>query len=144
MTHTFDLQRFIRAQDTIYATALQELRSGHKRSHWMWFIFPQVLGLGSSPTSRLYSIASADEARAYWNHPVLGSRLSECTQAVLALRDLSAEQIFSYPDHLKFRSSMTLFDRAVQDSDLFGAALRKYFGGEADPMTLRLLTEPLH
>jgi uncharacterized protein (DUF1810 family) len=138
---SFDLQRFIEAQARIYSTALQELRSGRKRSHWMWYIFPQIRGLGSSPMSLAYSIESKDEARAYWEHPLLGARLRECTQAVLDAQGRSAEEIFSSPDHLKFRSSMTLFDRSVQDSELFARALAKYFGGRPDPLTLSALGE---
>jgi uncharacterized protein (DUF1810 family) len=136
---TFDLQRFVSAQEATYSTALQELKSGRKRSHWMWFIFPQLRGLGSSSTAQAYAIASSDEARAYWQHHLLGLRLTECTQAVLDLQDRSAETIFAYPDHLKFRSCMTLFAASVPQSSLFPAALKKYFDGEPDAVTLRLL-----
>jgi uncharacterized protein (DUF1810 family) len=136
---TFDLQRFVSAQEATYSTALQELKSGRKRSHWMWFIFPQLRGLGSSSMAQAYAIASSDEARAYWQHHLLGSRLAECTQAVLDLQDRSAEAIFAYPDHLKFRSCMTLFATSVPESSLFTAALKKYFDGEPDAVTLRLL-----
>jgi len=136
---SFDLQRFVQAQETNYASALSELQAGRKRSHWMWYIFPQLRGLGSSPTSLHYSISSTAEARAYWSHSILGPRLAECTQAVLNLQNRSVEEIFGYPDDLKFRSCMTLFDASVQASDLFSRALQKYYGGERDPATVELL-----
>src|SRR6201985_1982472 len=105
----FDLQRFVTAQSPIFGTALAELRAGHKQSHWMWFIFPQLRGLGSSPMAERYGIGSREEAEAYISHPVLGPRLRECTEIVNAVQDASIEQILGYPDNLKFRSSMTLF-----------------------------------
>ena len=109
MDDRFDLERFVKAQIGIYDVALGELRAGRKRSHWMWFVFPQLAGLGSSPTAQTYAIGSLEEARAYLAHPVLGPRLIECVQAVNAVRERSAGDIFGYPDELKFRSSLTLF-----------------------------------
>jgi uncharacterized protein (DUF1810 family) len=134
-----DPGRFTQAQADIYARALSELRAGEKRSHWMWFIFPQVAGLGFSSTSRYYAIKDAAEARAYLAHPILGPRLLECTRAVLDLHDRSARQIFGPVDELKFRSSMTLF-AALEGSDpVFRQALDKYFAGQEDQRTLELL-----
>lgn len=138
--HAADLQRFIDAQRGVYRTALAELRAGRKRSHWMWYVFPQLSGLGRSVTARRYALASADEARAYLAHPLLGSRLRECTEAVLAVTGRSAGEIFGYPDDLKFRSSMTLFAQLTSEP-LFGEALRRYYRGEPDPQTLALLPE---
>jgi uncharacterized protein (DUF1810 family) len=135
----FDLARFVAAQEGVYEHALAELASGRKRSHWMWFVFPQLAGLGRSATARRYAIASLDEARAYLAHPVLGRRLCECTQAVNALTDRSLAQIFGSPDDLKFRSSMTLFERAAGEGTQFSIALDKYCGGCRDAATLRLL-----
>jgi uncharacterized protein (DUF1810 family) len=136
MTQTFDLQRFVDAQNDQYVEVLRELRAGHKTSHWMWYIFPQIRGLGSSFTAQKYAIASREEARAYLEHPLLGARLLECTQLVLAVQGRSAHAIFGSPDDLKFRSCMTLFARAADDSQLFEQALQKYFGGAPDPLTL--------
>jgi uncharacterized protein (DUF1810 family) len=132
------LERFVQAQASVYARALDELEAGRKRSHWMWFIFPQIAGLGHSAMSQMYAIQDLAEARAYLAHPLLGARLRECIQAVLDIDGKSAHTIFGSPDDLKFRSSMTLFDRAAPD-DIFQAALDKYFGGEADPLTLQKL-----
>jgi uncharacterized protein (DUF1810 family) len=135
----FDLNRFVEAQGGIYDTALAELRNGKKRSHWMWFVFPQIAGLGFSPTSRMYAIKSLEEARAYLNHPVLGPRLRECAEAVLAVEGSSASAIFGYPDDMKLKSSMTLF-ACVEGSDpVFARVLDKYFDGEQDSKTLQLL-----
>jgi len=139
MTDIFNLQRFIEAQDQGYGSVLKELRSGHKRSHWMWYIFPQIQGLGGSAMSQKYAISSQNEAKAYWEHPILGSRLRECTQLVMNVEGRTAEQIFSYPDNLKFRSCMTLFERSATDSSIFRAALLRYFGGEPDQLTLNIL-----
>ena len=133
------LDRFVEAQAHAYADALAELRAGRKESHWMWFIFPQVAGLGTSPTSRFYAIASLEEARAYLAHPLLGMRLSKCTEAVLAHAGMSAEAIFGGIDAMKLRSSMTLFDRVAGGSNLFGDCLAVFFGGERDARTLALL-----
>jgi uncharacterized protein (DUF1810 family) len=139
MPDSFDLQRFIAAQSDAYARALSELQQGAKQSHWMWYILPQIRGLGQSPMSQKYGIASLAEAQAYLAHPLLGPRLIECTKLVLDANAASAAAIFPYPDDLKFRSSMTLFAQAGLEPDVFGAALDKYYGGEPDPETLRLL-----
>ena len=139
MADSFHLQRFLDAQARTYATALGELRLGRKRTHWMWFIFPQVAGLGLSSTAQFYAIGSLDEARAYLAHPVLGPRLRDCTATVNALEGRSANEIFGFPDDLKFRSSMTLFRAAAPDEPAFGAALARYFEGEPDPRTLEIL-----
>jgi len=132
----FNLARFVQAQEPVYAKALAELRAGHKRSHWMWFIFPQIQGLGSSDMAQRYAIASEDEAAAYLAHPVLGPRLRECAGIVAALDGPSAHDIFGDPDQLKFRSSMTLFADVAPDEAVFQACIDKYFDGEADPETL--------
>jgi uncharacterized protein (DUF1810 family) len=135
----YDLSRFIRAQDRDYGRALSELRGGRKRSHWMWYIFPQLAGLGSSETSRRYAIRSIEEARAYLAHPVLGPRLEECAEAVLGVEGRSAHEIFGSPDDMKLRSCATLFATASPPGSPFERLLAKYFGGERDPRTLRLL-----
>ena len=137
----FALDRFVDAQDGVYAQALAELRAGRKESHWMWFVFPQVAGLGRSPTAQYYAIGSAGEARAYLGHPLLGPRLRECTEAVLTHPNRSAEEIFGAIDALKFRSSMTLFE-AVDEDGAFGAALDAFYGGVRDPATLEQLGGP--
>lgn len=139
MADPFHLQRFVDAQSRVYATALGELRLGRKQTHWMWFIFPQMAGLGLSSTAEFYAIKSLDEAKAFLAHPVLGPRLRDCTATVNALEGRSANEIFGFPDDLKFRSSMTLFQAAAPDEPAFGEALAKYFGGEPDPLTLELL-----
>ena len=136
MRDPFNLQRFVDAQATSYEQAKAELRAGHKRSHWMWYIFPQIDGLGSSETARLYAISSLLEAQAYLEHPVLGPRLRECTQLVTHVEGRSIEEIFGYPDHLKFKSCMTLFAKSTQENQLFTDALQKYFDGEFDPQTI--------
>ncbi len=135
----YNLQRFVDAQRSVYDQALSELRAGQKRSHWMWFIFPQLEGLGHSSTAKYYAISSLDEARDYLNHPILGPRLRACAHLVNQADGRSALQIFGYPDNLKFRSSMTLFSRATEDNAPFLAALDKFFGGVADSVTLNLL-----
>jgi uncharacterized protein (DUF1810 family) len=137
----FDLQRFVEAQDGVYARALAELKRGRKESHWMWFIFPQLSGLGSSPMAQRYAIGSLDEARSYLAHSVLGQRLREVTAAVNGLEGRSAHAIFGSPDDFKFRSSMTLFQAAAPEEPAFAAALAKYFGGEPDPKSLALLRQ---
>ncbi|HAU77958.1 MAG TPA: DUF1810 domain-containing protein [Agrobacterium sp.] len=135
----FNLERFVTAQQNIYEVALSELQAGLKRSHWMWFIFPQLRGLGRSETARFYAISGRAEAEAYLTHPVLGPRLVECTTAMLWHTDLSAHDILGSPDDLKFRSSMTLFG-AVAGRDLpFQAALDRFYAGVRDESTLRLL-----
>ena len=135
-----DLGRFLDAQERVYDTALSELRAGHKRSHWMWFIFPQLKGLGLSPTARFYGIADLAEAQALLAHPLLGARLLACTRAVLGVNGRSLHAIFGSPDDLKFRSSMTLFEQAAGGREpAFREALERYCGGEPDPRTLELL-----
>lgn len=141
MQDSHRLQRFVDAQDDdgTYESALRELRDGRKRSHWMWFIFPQLAGLGQSPASRRYAISSLEEARAYVEHPVLGPRLEECARALLQRTGGSARDIFGGIDAMKLRSSMTLFHRADPDNALYGEVLDRYFGGELDSATDRLL-----
>ena len=134
-----DLERFVLAQDGTYDQALGELRAGHKRSHWMWWIFPQVKGLGQSPTSQSYAIADAAEARAYLAHDVLGPRLRECCRALLDLEDVSAERVLGGVDAMKLRSSMTLFAHADPEEQLFTDVLDRFYDGEQDDRTARLL-----
>jgi uncharacterized protein (DUF1810 family) len=138
-TDPFDLGRFVSAQQGIYDQALAEVRAGRKRSHWMWFIFPQLVGLGHSPTTERYAIKSLAEARAYMAHPVLGSRLVECSEALLSLHGRSASEIFGSPDDLKLRSSMTLFAHVAEPGSVFGRVVDRYYDGEEDPRTLQLL-----
>ncbi len=135
----FDLQRFVDAQARVYHTVLDELRDGRKRTHWIWFVFPQIAGLGSSPTAARYAIASIDEARAYLDHEVLGPRLRECARLLNQVEGRSITQIVGSPDDLKVRSSMTLFARATTDNRDFVAVLDKYYGGEEDPQTVARL-----
>jgi uncharacterized protein (DUF1810 family) len=138
-----NLARFIVAQEPVFAQVCAELAAGRKQSHWMWFIFPQLRGLGSSPMAERYAIGSLAEARAYLAHPLLGERLRTCTQLVNRLEGRSAQAIFGYPDYLKFRSSLTLFAHAAAGgSEPFGEALAKYFAGEDDPHTRELLNHP--
>jgi uncharacterized protein (DUF1810 family) len=134
-----NLQRFLDAQHPIYGQVRDELQAGQKETHWMWFIFPQIKGLGRSATAEKYAIQSLDEAEAYLNHPLLGFRLRECTQLVNAVNGRSIEEIFRFPDHLKFHSSMTLFAKAHPAEKVFTAALDKYFNGNADRRTLENL-----
>lgn len=133
------LWRFVAAQDPVYPNVVAELRAGQKRSHWMWFVFPQIAGLGFSAMAQRYAIGSLAEAVAYLAHPVLGRRLRECTALVLAVPDRSAHAIFGSPDDVKFHSSMTLFAQAAPDEALFHEALQKYFGGAPDGATLARL-----
>ena len=147
MSDPFDLERFVSAQQSGYKQICAELRAGEKQGHWIWFIFPQVRGLGASSTSRHYAIGSLEEAAAYLAHPVLGPRLRECTKMVLDTQGASAEEIFGGLDSMKFRSSMTLFARASataagNDRDLFRKALDYFFGGKEDGRTLELLDLP--
>ncbi|BBY00958.1 DUF1810 domain-containing protein [Mycobacterium seoulense] len=135
----FDLQRFVDAQAPVYPTVVDELRTGRKRSHWMWFVFPQLRGLGGSPTAVHYGISSLEEARAYLRHEVLGPRLRECTRLVNQVQGRSAGEIFGSPDDLKLRSSMTLFARATDDNEDFLALLDKYYGSRQDQLTLSRL-----
>src|SRR6516225_4140477 len=126
----FDLARFIRVQEAVYDRALAEIRAGDKRSHWMWYIFPQVDGLGFSSTAKHYAIKSAEEARQYLAHLVLGPRLVECTEAVLAVEGRSASEIFGSPDDLKLKSCMTLFESVAEPDSLFGKVLDRYYQGK--------------
>ena len=141
MADLFNLERFVSAQAPVFDTALKELQAGRKRSHWMWFIFPQLKGLGHSSTAQFYGVGSLAEAQAYLNHPLLGSRLRRCTETVLASRAASVRELFGSPDDLKFCSSMTLFSLAADDP-LFGQALERWCKGQ-DEATRRLLeSEP--
>jgi uncharacterized protein (DUF1810 family) len=143
MSNPIDLQRFIDAQASAYDQALAELKQGRKRSHWIWFVFPQIHGLGHSAMSQRYAIASRAEALAYLQHPLLGPRLRECVEAVLAVEGRPIETILGPPDDLKFRSSMTLFAAVAAETGVaavpFERALQKYFDGERDPLTLSRL-----
>ena len=139
MIDSHNLQRFTDAQDPVYEEVLAELTAGQKTSHWMWFVFPQHKELGRSVMAQRYGIASKEEAQAYWQHPVLGARLRECVELVLAVRGKTAFQIFGSPDDLKFRSSLTLFSQAEPDEPLFQRALEKYFDSVSDARTLELL-----
>ncbi len=130
MNDPFGLQRFVDAQDPVIEQVRRELREGRKRTHWMWFVFPQRSGLGHSAMAVRYAIGSTEEARGYLRHPVLGPRLVECTRLVTAIEGKEIGEIFGYPDDLKFRSSMTLFAEADPDNRVFRDALRKYFGDE--------------
>ena len=136
-----DLERFVQAQDGVYDNALAEIVDGHKRSHWMWFIFPQIAGLGSSPTAQRYAIRDLAEARAYMAHPVLGPRLVSCTSALLAHQEKNAGRILGYPDDLKLRSSMTLFSRAADHPTVFHQVIDLFYEGP-DERTLALLDRP--
>ncbi len=141
----YRLQRFVSAQETTYAQVREELAAGRKRTHWMWFIFPQIAGLGSSPMAQRFALSGLDEASAYLRHPVLGPRLRECTGLVLAVEALSVSDIFGYPDDLKFHSSVTLFEEASKvlgepaEDRVFAEARLKYFDGSADAGTLKML-----
>jgi uncharacterized protein (DUF1810 family) len=136
MSDPFDLKRFVDAQAPVYGNVVGELRDGRKRSHWMWFVFPQLRGLGGSPTAVHYGISSLEEARAYLGHEVLGPRLRECAQLVEQVQGRSIGEIFGSPDDLKLRSSMTLFALAADDNRDFIAVLDKYYGGRHDELTL--------
>lgn len=136
----FALARFVDAQAPVYDTVVGELRGGRKRSHWMWFVFPQLRGLGNSPTAVRFGISSVDEARAYLAHELLGPRLRECARLVARIEGRTADQIFGWPDDMKLRSSMTLFARASDDNADFLAVLDKLFNGEEDPATLARLS----
>jgi uncharacterized protein (DUF1810 family) len=141
-TDPFDLRRFVSAQAGVYRSVVQELRGGRKRGHWMWFVFPQLRGLGSSPMAARYGISSLEEARAYLRHGVLGPRLRECTQLVNQVRGRSITEIFGSPDDLKLRSSMTLFAHATDDNQDFVTVLDEYYYGQEDPLTVARLTGP--
>lgn len=139
MDDPFDLQRFVEAQAPVYPRVVAELRAGRKQSHWMWFIFPQIEGLGFSAMAHRYAIGSRAEAVAYLDHPLLGSRLRECTALVNAVEGKDIRAILGSPDDMKFRSSMSLFAKAAPDNTDFLAALGKYYGGEFDPATVARL-----
>jgi uncharacterized protein (DUF1810 family) len=134
-----DMQRFLDAQAPVFDEVCAELAAGRKRTHWMWFVFPQLQGLGQSPTARFYGIGSRGEAQDYWRHPVLGARLERCTRLVLAHVDMTAHEIFGSPDDLKLRSCMTLFREVAPDQPLFGQVLQRFYGGQPDRRTLELL-----
>jgi len=136
MSDLFNLVRFVEAQDPVYASVCSELRQGRKVSHWMWFVFPQIEGLGRSGTARKFAISSLEEARAYLDHPVLGPRLRECTRLVCQISETTIQEIFGSPDDMKFRSCMTLFSRADGDDGIFQEALNKFFSGKPDELTL--------
>jgi uncharacterized protein (DUF1810 family) len=138
MRDPHDLQRFVDAQAGVIGTVGEELRAGRKRSHWMWFVFPQLRGLGTSSTAQFYGLASLDEARAYLAHPVLGPRLLECCALMLAVPGRSAHEILGSPDDLKFRSCLTLFSLAAPDEAVFRQGLERFYGGEPDPRTVAL------
>jgi uncharacterized protein (DUF1810 family) len=135
----FDLNRFLEAQVGVYDRALAELQQGRKESHWMWFIFPQIHGLGRSSTAKFYAIKTTKEAEAYLSHPVLGRRLLECSNALLNLKGTSASEIFGFPDDLKLRSSMTLFASTSAPGSVFSRVIGQYFDGRPDLRTLELL-----
>src|ERR1700758_1401235 len=138
----FDLKRFVEAQAPVYRSVVDELRGGRKRGHWMWFVFPQLRGLGSSPMAARYGISSLDEARAYLAHAVLGPRLRECTRLVNEIQGRSIDEIFGSPDDLKLCSSMTLFARATDDNEDFVALLDRYYFGQEDRLTVTRLAGP--
>jgi uncharacterized protein (DUF1810 family) len=137
----YNLERFLTAQEDIFSTALSELKAGRKRSHWMWYIFPQIDGLGHSSTAKYFSIKSHGEAAEYLNHPVLGQRLIQCAETLLKLEGRSVSEIFGYPDDLKLRSSMTLFEQVANESNVFSKVLEKYFDGKKDMQTVELLNK---
>jgi uncharacterized protein (DUF1810 family) len=139
MSDSHNLERFVEAQNTVYDQVRSELQQGVKRGHWMWFIFPQIAGLGSSSMAARFAISSLEEAKAYLAHPVLGARLIECTELVNRIARRNIQRIFAYPDDLKFRSSMTLFAKATAQNQVFTEALDKYFDGEWDDRTIELL-----
>jgi len=136
-----DLVRFLEAQNHVYLKALDEIKSGQKRSHWMWYIFPQIKGLGSSENARFFGIKSLDEATAYVQHPILGKHLIEITKALLTIEGKSASDIFGYPDDLKLHSSMTLFSKVENADPVFNEVIKKYFNGVLDQGTLKILEQ---
>ena len=144
-TDPFNLQRFVSAQAAVFSTVMEELTAGQKRSHWMWFIFPQLRGLGHSSMAKFYGIGSLDEARAYLGHPLLGPRLNLCTRTVLAVEDRSLHDIFGSPDDMKFHSSMTLFALAASNQEtVYRQALDRWWQGRADERTIALLDATPH
>lgn len=140
MRADFDLERFVEAQNRVYDQVMQELQAGRKRSHWMWYVFPQLDGLGHSAMAERYALAGIDEALAYLAHPLLGPRLEACVTALLQHGDKSAREILGSPDHLKLRSCLTLFARAAPDNPLFQFALVQFYDGEPDALTLAMLS----
>jgi uncharacterized protein (DUF1810 family) len=139
MADPYDLDRFLKAQEDTYDSALDELKAGRKRSHWIWFVFPQLAGLGQSATSQFYGIKSLEEAQAYLNHPILGGRLHECLKILQTLEQTSADQVFGELDAMKFRSSLTLFTEADGADPILEGALYRWFDGRKDEKTLQLL-----
>jgi uncharacterized protein (DUF1810 family) len=135
----YSLQRFVSAQNDEIERVFSELRAGRKNSHWMWYIFPQIAGLGESTMSRKFAISSLAEAEAYLAHPLLGTRIRKCSELANKIKGRSVDQIFEYPDHYKFRSSMTLFAHATSENEVFLEAIRKYFDGKFDPTTIKKL-----
>ena len=135
MSDPFNLQRFVEAQDAVYVGVVAELSAGSKQSHWMWFIFPQIAGLGTSPMAAKYAVSSLEEAKAYLAHPVLSARLEECAELALVVEGRTAREIFGTIDEMKFRSSMTLFAEAAPEGSIFEQCLEKYFKGAPDPAT---------
>ena len=135
----YDLDRFVRAQAEVYPVVLAELKRGRKETHWIWFIFPQLAGLGSSAAAKFYAISNLEEAQQYLRHPLLGKRLRECCEVLCSLPDSEIADIFGYPDNLKLCSSMTLFECAADDPDVFICVLQKFYNGKRDPVTLKLL-----
>jgi len=140
-SHNFNLQRFVNAQTYIYEKVVGELRAGQKKSHWMWFVFPQLRGLGSSPIALRYAISGREEAEAYLEHSTLGERLAECSRLVVEIDGASIEQIFGFPDYWKFRSCMTLFGEINSIDNIFNAALEKFYDGSRDEKTLEILAK---
>jgi uncharacterized protein (DUF1810 family) len=140
MNDIYQLQRFLNAQEDIYPDVIRELNQGRKESHWMWYIFPQIKGLGNSHISQKYALGSLEEATAYVQHPILGYRLHECTEIIVSTEGYSVEKIFGYPDHLKFHSSMTLFSQVENHNPIFDSALSKYFDNQKDHLTLDVLS----
>lgn len=137
----FELSRFLSAQEGVFDAALAELKAGQKQTHWMWFIFPQMIGLGTSSMAQCYAIHSREEAAAFLHHPILGSRLTECAEALLSVHGKSAREIMGSPDDIKLRSSMTLFAAVSEQGNIFDRVLQKYFAGRADERTLAILSD---
>lgn len=139
-TADFNLNRFITAQENVYTTVLTELKNGDKQSHWMWFIFPQIDGLGTSATAKLYAIKSIEEAKAYFNHPILGKRLLECAAILLSIKNKSANDILGFPDYVKLQSCISLFSILFPEEQLFTEVLAKYYDDQKDPKTTNILS----
>ncbi len=142
LSDTHNLVRFTEAQDSVYSTVLSELQQGKKTTHWMWFIFPQLAGLGRSPTAEFYAIKSLEEAGQYCQHPLLGARIRECSTTVLCIKGRTIENVFGFPDYLKLKSCMTLFSSLPDPDPIFAAVLDRFFHGERDSRTLELLKLP--